>query len=180
MSTKEKRSKLIQGLQDYFDNTSPEQLEKDWKDLDKFNQYGPDIEECLELGRQNCIKMMKEMDNIKVVMEFDIELTTVQDCEFVLDVIKNTNILCELYLYNYNGNNHISCVIYVDADRYKELISKYPIFENIDFDEYELDEESNDSLVSIKTSVIDDINELKDIYARLEQFVTKCSIDPQD
>lgn len=180
MSTKEKRSKLIQGLQDYFDNTSPEQLEKDWKDLDKFNQYGPDIEECLELGRQNCIKMMKEMDNIKVVMEFDIELTTVQDCEFVLDVIKNTNILCELYLYNYNGNNHILCVIYVDADRYKELISKYPIFENIDFDEYELDEESNDSLVSIKTSVIDDINELKDIYARLEQFVTKCSIDPQD
>lgn len=52
MSTKEKRSKLIQGLQDYFDNTSPEQLEKDWKDLEKFNQYGPDIEECLELGKQ--------------------------------------------------------------------------------------------------------------------------------
>ena len=62
MSTKEKRSKLIQGLQDYFDNTSTEQLEKDWKDLDKFNQYGPDIEECLELGKQNCIKMMKEED----------------------------------------------------------------------------------------------------------------------
>ena len=31
MSTKEQRSKLIQGLQDYLDNTSPEQLEKDWK-----------------------------------------------------------------------------------------------------------------------------------------------------
>ena len=177
MSTKEKRSKLIQGLQDYFDNTSPEQLEKDWKDLEKFNQYGPDIEECLELGKQNCIKMMKEMDNIKVVMEFDIELMTVKDCEFVLDVIKSTNILCELYS---NGNDHISCVIYVGADRYKDLISKFPIFESIDFDEYELDEESNDSLVSIKTSVIDDINELKDIYARLERFIKKCSIDPQD
>lgn len=62
MSTSEQCSKLIQGLQDYFNNTSPEQLEKDWKDLDKFNQYGPDIEECLELGRQNCIKMMKEED----------------------------------------------------------------------------------------------------------------------
>lgn len=180
MSRKEKRSKLIQGLQDYFDNTSPEQLEKDWKDLEKFNQYGPDIEECLELGKQNCIKMMKEMDNIKVVMEFDIELMTVKDCEFVLDVIKSTNILCELYSHNYDGNDHISCVIYVGADRYKDLISKFPIFESIDFDEYELDEESNDSLVSTKTSVIDDINELKDIYSRLEKFVKKCSIAPQD
>ena len=47
MSTSEQCSKLIQGLQDYFNNTSPEQLEKDWKDLDKFNQYGSDIEECL-------------------------------------------------------------------------------------------------------------------------------------
>ena len=120
------------------------------------------------------------MNNFKVVKEFGIELTTVQDCEFVLDVIKNINILCELYSNNYDGNDHISCVIYVDADEYKELISKFPIFENIDFDEYELDEETNDYLVSTKTSVIDDINELKNIYARLEQLVKKCSIDPQD
>ena len=62
MSTKEQRSKLIQGLQNYFDNTSPEQLEQDWKELEKFNQYGPDIEECLSLGKQHCIKMMKEED----------------------------------------------------------------------------------------------------------------------
>lgn len=60
MSTSEQCSKLIQGLHDYFNNTSPEQLEKDWKDLNKFNQYGPDIEECLELGRRHCIEMMKE------------------------------------------------------------------------------------------------------------------------
>ena len=59
---KKQRSKLIQGLQDYLDNTSTEQLENDWKELEKFNQYGPDIEECLELGRQNCIETMKEMD----------------------------------------------------------------------------------------------------------------------
>ena len=60
MSTKEQHSKLIQGLQDYFDNTSPEQIEQDWKELEKFNQYGPDIEECLNLGEQHCIEMMKE------------------------------------------------------------------------------------------------------------------------
>lgn len=60
---KEHCSKLIQGLQDYFDNTSPEQLEQDWKELEKFNQYGPDIEECLNLGKQHCIEMMKEEDS---------------------------------------------------------------------------------------------------------------------
>ena len=60
--TKEQHSKLIQGLQDYLDNTSPEQLEQDWKELEKFNQYGPDIEECLNLGEQHCIEMMKEED----------------------------------------------------------------------------------------------------------------------
>ena len=62
MSTKEQRSKLIQGLQDYFDNTSPEQLEQDWKELEKFNQYGPNIEECLNLGKQHCLEMMNEED----------------------------------------------------------------------------------------------------------------------
>lgn len=60
---KEHYSKLIQGLQDYLDNTSPEQLEQDWKELEKFNQYGPDIEECLNLGKQHCIEMMKEEDS---------------------------------------------------------------------------------------------------------------------
>ena len=62
MSTKEQRSKLIQGLQDYLENTSPEQLEQDWKELEKFNQYGPDVEECLNLGKQHCMEMMKEED----------------------------------------------------------------------------------------------------------------------
>lgn len=62
MSTKEQRSKLIQGLQDYLKNTSPEQLEQDWKELEKFNQYGPDIEECLNLGKQHCVEMMTEED----------------------------------------------------------------------------------------------------------------------
>ena len=33
------------------------------KELEKFNQYGPDIEECLNLGEQHCIEMMKEEDS---------------------------------------------------------------------------------------------------------------------
>ena len=56
-------SKLIQGLYDYLNNTSPEQLEQDQKELEKFNQYGLDIEECLNLGKLHCIEMMKEEDS---------------------------------------------------------------------------------------------------------------------
>lgn len=112
--------------------------------------------------------------------EFDIDLTTVQDCEFVLDVIKNTKTMCELYSNNYDGGDHISCVLYVDNDGYEELLSKFPVFENISYDERELDEESNDSLVSVKKSVIDDIHELKDIYTRLEKLIDRYSVEPHD
>lgn len=117
---------------------------------------------------------------INAVKEFDIDLTTAQDCEFVLDVIKNTKATCELYSNNYDGGDHISCVLYVDIDGYEELISKFPVFENISYDEYELDEESNDSLVSVKKAVIDDIYELKDIYTRLEKLVERYSVEPHD
>ena len=36
MTREEKHcSKLIQGLQNYLNNTSPEQLEQDWKEIEK-------------------------------------------------------------------------------------------------------------------------------------------------
>ena len=62
MSTKEQRSKIIQRLEEYLANTSEEQLKKDWAELEQYNQYGPEMEDCLELGRQHCMEMMKELD----------------------------------------------------------------------------------------------------------------------
>ena len=115
-----------------------------------------------------------------MVKEFDINLTTSQDCEFVLDVVKNTKTMCELYSNYYDGGDHISCVLYVDSDGYEELLSKFPVFEHISYEEYELDEESKDSLVNSKKSVTDVIDELKDIYARLEKIVEKYNVEPQD
>lgn len=112
--------------------------------------------------------------------EFDINLTTSQDCEFVLDVVNNTKTMCELYSNYYDGGDHISCVLYVDSDGYEELLSKFPVFEHISYEEYELDEESKDSLVNSKKSVTDVIDELKDIYARLEKIVEKYNVEPQD
>lgn len=55
----EEKSTLIQALEEYLANTSEEQLKKDWAELEQYNQYGPDMEECLELGRQHCMEMMK-------------------------------------------------------------------------------------------------------------------------
>ena len=108
--------------------------------------------------------------------EFDINLTTSQDCEFVLDAVKNTKTMCELYLNYYVGEDHISCVLYVDSDGYEELLSKFPVCEHISYEEYELDGESKDSLVSSKKSVTDVIDELKDIYARIEKIVEKYNV----
>ena len=115
-----------------------------------------------------------------MIKEFDINLTTAQDCEFVLDVVNNTKTTCELYSNYYDGGDHISCVLYVDSDVYEELISKFPVFEHISYEDYELDEESNDLLVRSNKSVTDIIHELKDIYTRLEKIVDKYNVEPQD
>ena len=108
--------------------------------------------------------------------EFEIDLTTAQDCEFVLDVVKNTKTMCELYSNSYDGADRISCVMYVDNDGYEELLDKFPVFENISYNEHELDEDDNDSLVSVKKAVIDDIYELKDIYAKFDRLFERYKI----
>lgn len=42
---------IIIGLQKYFDETSPEQLKKDWEELEQYNQHGPEMIDTLELSR---------------------------------------------------------------------------------------------------------------------------------
>ena len=110
------------------------------------------------------------------VKEFEIDLMTAQDCEFVLDVVKNTKTMCELYSSENDSCDVISCVLYVDIDGYEELLTKFPVFENISYDEYELDEESYDSLISVKKATIDDIYELKDIYAKFHKLAERYKI----
>lgn len=43
----EKKTPLIQGLQEYFNTTPKEQLEKDLNELESYNEYGPIIREVL-------------------------------------------------------------------------------------------------------------------------------------
>ena len=57
------KSKIIQGLEDYLNNTPPEQLKKDWEELEKYNQYGPEMEDCLDLGEAHCQQVMEMIHN---------------------------------------------------------------------------------------------------------------------
>ena len=46
---KSQPSDLIIRLQKYLDETSPEQLKKDWEELKQYNEYGPEMLDLLEL-----------------------------------------------------------------------------------------------------------------------------------
>lgn len=38
---------LFESLKEYFDNTSPEQLEKDWEKLKEWENVGPTVDEYI-------------------------------------------------------------------------------------------------------------------------------------
>lgn len=44
--------KVFKSLKNYFENTPSEQIEKDWEELKKYNEIGPDIEEFLFVQKQ--------------------------------------------------------------------------------------------------------------------------------
>ena len=39
---------ILQKLEEYFKNTHKEQLDKDWEELKKYNEIGPDVDEYLK------------------------------------------------------------------------------------------------------------------------------------
>lgn len=51
--------KVFESLKNYFENTPSEQIEKDWEELKKYNEIGPDIEEFLFVQKQ----FAKDMEN---------------------------------------------------------------------------------------------------------------------
>lgn len=51
--------KVFESLKNYFENTPSEQIEKDWEELKKYNEIGPDIEEFLSVQKQ----FAKDMEN---------------------------------------------------------------------------------------------------------------------
>lgn len=45
-------SKLLKDLVSYFKNTPKDIIDKDMKDLDEYNQTGPDMLDVLDYGRR--------------------------------------------------------------------------------------------------------------------------------
>lgn len=56
--------KVFESLKNYFENTPSEQIEKDWEELKKYNEIGPDIEEFLSVQKQFTKDMEIEVDEI--------------------------------------------------------------------------------------------------------------------
>lgn len=48
-------SELLDSLQEYFDNTSKEQLGKDWEKLKEWENVGPSVEEYINYLKGNKI-----------------------------------------------------------------------------------------------------------------------------
>ena len=61
MNKREEQSDLVQGLKDHFNNTPPEQLAKEFDELEMWNQIGPDVHDYFkELKQQKVVDKMRE------------------------------------------------------------------------------------------------------------------------
>lgn len=49
-------NKLLEQIQDYFKNTSQEQIKKDWEEIKEWNNIGPTVDEYLESVMNRFIK----------------------------------------------------------------------------------------------------------------------------
>ena len=108
--------------------------------------------------------------------EIEIDLTTVNDIDFVLDVVKNNPVLTEMFANEYDGSEHFSSVIYVNTENIEEFYANNEIFEHIGYDEYELDEDCVQTLNETKKATIDDMYELKKIFEKFDAMYERYSI----
>lgn len=75
---------MLKKLQEYLKNTSQEQLEKDWAELEKYNQFGPEVEEVLRWQLESLIERQ------------------------INEAMKETNLLDEVnYLIEYKNDNRL-------------------------------------------------------------------------
>lgn len=52
--------KLLENLKEYFKNTSQEQIDKDFEEIEKYNEIGPSVDEYL--------KMVKEIKKYDIII----------------------------------------------------------------------------------------------------------------
>ena len=52
---------ILQKLEDYFNSTSKEQLEKDWEELKQYQNIGPTMDEYIEYVERRFKKTIKNL-----------------------------------------------------------------------------------------------------------------------
>ena len=67
-------NKVFKDFLDYLDNATPEQLEEDWKQIEKLNKYGPLmgdlIREALEKNKEQDKFKCPEMHPLYVILDY--------------------------------------------------------------------------------------------------------------
>lgn len=56
---------LLQKLEEYFRNTPKEQLDKDWEELKKYNEIGPDVDEYIKSVKESIKKYGRQIKKDK-------------------------------------------------------------------------------------------------------------------
>lgn len=104
--------------------------------------------------------------------EIEINLVTSNDVEFVKTVLKNDDILVEMYS-NEDYADFLTAVLYVNEDDVEAVYGEYPVLRDAYHDVYGLDDESIDALRATRGATIDDINELSEVYGKFEDLITR-------
>lgn len=71
MSKEKEESKLVRSLREYFENTPPEQLQKELADLEVWNQIGPDVIDYFKAfkGHRHQMKVLAAMRKEVPILE---------------------------------------------------------------------------------------------------------------
>lgn len=113
-----KESKCLQELKEYLDNATSEQLEEDWKELEKFSEFGPVADEYIKQWEE-FVKPYEE-ENMEERKYADLRLDVDQDDKLATEVTIDGNKITppENYL--------IGKITKVDNGMLVEFVKKQP------------------------------------------------------
>ena len=89
----EQEKSMYEKLKDYFENTPKEQIEKDWKETEKYDEVGPTVKEFIGMSTLDLDKIEERID--KMLEEDKVEIYTggrvVGKESYTIRTIRNRN-----------------------------------------------------------------------------------------
>ena len=108
------------------------------------------------------------MDNTYNV--YRIPLTSSNDCYFIAQISEIENMDMFIELETNETIEEIEAIIHINIEYIDDFFEIYPIFKNMSFMPELLDKEYIDAQKDIKTSTVNDIKDLWNIYKQYEQI----------